>query len=244
MATDDDDQNAKLLAALGYLGFFVGLPLGLVPVFMAKDELSLFHGKVSTAVWFGTFVLTSVLSFVVSAIAAATCGIGAILVPVIFLPLGWGLIVGIHGIVLSMNGEMTEPIGGFGLGEMLFSNLKVKIPSSDAPEPASAPAAPPAEDVAPGASADVDAAPSEADPPEEAPDAPEAAAAPENEAAPAPPAPPTPAEQAPPTLPPAPPPPPVPADEAPPAPPPPPVPADEAPPPPPPPPPKDPSSEG
>ncbi len=194
---DSDDQNAKLLALAGYLGFFIGLPTGLLPLLMAKDELSLFHGKVATAVWFAMFGVGTILGMVISAISAATCGLGALLFPILIIPALWGWVVGLHGIVLSLNGEMTEPIGGFGLGQMLFANLQVKgdgptsLPAPKEEAPASGAGAAPEPPVEPAAVAEpvveepvVEEAPPATEPAADAPPPPPP------EAAPAPPPPP------------------------------------------------------
>ncbi len=182
---DSDDQNAKLLALAGYLGFFIGLPTGLLPLLMAKDELSLFHGKVATAVWFAMFGVGTILGMVISAISAATCGLGALLFPILIIPALWGWVVGLHGIVLSLNGEMTEPIGGFGLGQMLFANLQVKgdgptsLPAPKEEAPASGAGAAPEPPVEPAAVAEpvveepvVEEAPPATEPAADAPPAP------------------------------------------------------------------------
>ncbi len=151
----ETDQNKRMLAALGYVGFFIGLPLGLIPLLMRQDEFTLAHGRHATASWFLHFVSVMVVSTLVSIIITVTCGVGVILVPLIFVPVLFGVVTSIHGIVLSMNGVDEEPMGGLGLGKTLFGSITVAIPSTAtpaAPPPPPAPAAPaPAPAPAPAA---------------------------------------------------------------------------------------------
>ena len=123
--TPPSDQG-KMWAAVSYAGFLFGLPLGIIPMIQRDDPFALYHGKTSTAVYLVTFVSVVVLNIVIGILTAVTCGIGAILFPLAFLPGLWMLVVGIHGLILSINGERKEPIASFGLGEKLFANVKTK----------------------------------------------------------------------------------------------------------------------
>jgi hypothetical protein len=71
-------------------------------------------------------MLSMVLTLIYTVLSFVTCGFGAILFPMILIPVPWGMIVGIHGLILSLNGQWDEPIGGFGLGEMMSSSLQLK----------------------------------------------------------------------------------------------------------------------
>ncbi|MFT5457381.1 MAG: hypothetical protein ACI9K2_003874, partial [Myxococcota bacterium] len=182
MATDD--QNARLLAALGYAGFFIGFPTGLIPLLMRQDELSLHHGKVATAVWLGNFVVMSIAGVLFTIFTWITCGVGALLFPVLFLPLMWGLTTAVHGLVLALNGELEEPMGGFGLGDMFFGGITVQVPQTSAgashaatePMAATPPATEATAPTPPAAPAPAPAAPAAGTPPP--PPAPDPAPAP------------------------------------------------------------------
>lgn len=123
-----DDQNARLLAALGYAGFFIGFPTGVIPLLMRQDALSLHHGKIATAVWLGNFVVMTIASVLFTLFTWITCGLGGLLFPVLFVPLLWGLVTAVHGLVLALNGELEEPIGAFGLGDRIFGGITVQVP--------------------------------------------------------------------------------------------------------------------
>lgn len=113
-------------AMVSYGGLLVGLPLGAIPLLQRDDAYSLRHGKTATAVWIGMFGGSIILSVLISVIATVTCGIGGILFPLMFLPWLWSAVAGIHGLILTMNGQWDEPLGGFGLGDKLFASLTTK----------------------------------------------------------------------------------------------------------------------
>jgi hypothetical protein len=119
-------DQGKMWAAVSYAGFLFGLPLGIIPMIQRDDAFALFHAKQATAVWLVTFVSAVVLSIVVTVVSIVTCGFGAILYPLVFLPGLWLFAVGIHGLILSINGEAREPIATFGLGEKIFGSIKTK----------------------------------------------------------------------------------------------------------------------
>lgn len=120
---EDVSDQGKMVAAIGYAGFFFGLPLGVIGLFMRDDAFALEHGKHATAVWLLHFVLVLVLSFIISAIATVTCGLGAILYPIVLIPALAGAGTSIHGLILALQGDDSEPFGGFGLGPMLFASI-------------------------------------------------------------------------------------------------------------------------
>jgi uncharacterized membrane protein len=93
---------------------------------LRDDRFALFHAKNATAVFLLTIVSSIVLSVVISVIAAVTCGIGSILYILVFVPWLWMVVVGIHGLILSLNGQQQEPIAVFGLGEKVFGSIKPK----------------------------------------------------------------------------------------------------------------------
>jgi hypothetical protein len=77
-------------------------------------------------VYLVTFVSVLVLNVVVTLLSVVTCGVGALLFPLAFLPALWMIVVGIHGLILSINGEQKEPIATFGLGDKIFGSIKPK----------------------------------------------------------------------------------------------------------------------
>lgn len=140
-------DQGKMWAALSYGSFFLGFPLGVIPLIQRDDAYALYHAKHATAVWLAVFVLTTVLGVVFTILSMVTCGFGAILFPMVLIPIPWALVVGIHGLVISMNGEWQEPIGVFGLGDMLFGSIEPKAidekPASASPPPPPMPPPPP-----------------------------------------------------------------------------------------------------
>jgi len=115
-----------MIAAVAYGGFFLGWPLGVIPLLMRDDDFALYHGRHATALWLVHFVMVMALTMVLTVIGFLTCGFGYILFPVIFIPVIFGMISSVHGLVLALNGERKEPIFGMGLGEMLFSSITLK----------------------------------------------------------------------------------------------------------------------
>ena len=127
MGKDPDvSSEGRLWAVLSYASFFVGFPLGVVPLVMRNDAFALYHAKHSVAVFLAFFV--SYLAGFVLAIVLffLTCGMGNfITVPLLMLMMVWPFTVAIHGLVLAANGEMREPLGAFGLGEKIFGSIQV-----------------------------------------------------------------------------------------------------------------------
>ncbi|MEQ1572359.1 MAG: hypothetical protein ABMA64_42445, partial [Myxococcota bacterium] len=116
-------------AILSYGSFFFGIPLGIVPIVQRDDPYALRHAKTATAVWLISMGLGVVLFMVYLGISFATCGMGSLFVfPMLVLPVPWVMTVAIHGLVITMNGQWDEPMGGFGLGEALFSSVTPKAP--------------------------------------------------------------------------------------------------------------------
>lgn len=126
LETTTVSDEGRLWAIASYAGFLVGLPLGLIPMVMRNDPYALHHGKIATSVYLGAvvtsmgvFVLGTILSFV-------TCGLGSILVaPALMLVAAWPLVTAVHGLLLTINRDWSEPLGGFGLAERLFGSLQL-----------------------------------------------------------------------------------------------------------------------
>lgn len=140
-------EQGKMWAAVSYGSFFIGFPLGVIPLIQRDDAFALYHAKTATAVWLVAFVVGVVMAFVYTVISFVTCGFGSILFPIILLPVPWTMVVSIHGLILALNGQTEEPMGGFGLGEMMFGQLTLKE-KDQLPGPPPAPPAPPPPPVA------------------------------------------------------------------------------------------------
>ena len=75
------------------------------------------------------FVISLALALIYSFVSMATCGIGGLLMlPILVLPIPWAMVVAIHGIVITLNAQPDDPIGTFGLGELMFGSITVKLP--------------------------------------------------------------------------------------------------------------------
>ena len=91
-----------------------------------KDNAySLYHSKQAGA----AYIIGAVLGIIVGIITMITCGFGAVLIPVIFLP----LISAVHGLILVNNGEVREPAMVFGLGDKIFGSIQPKPPQQQPP---------------------------------------------------------------------------------------------------------------
>jgi hypothetical protein len=126
LATNTASEQGKLWAAASYGSFFFGFPIGIIPLIQRDDAFALHHAKHATAVWLssiagvlGLFTLAFVLFFFTFGIS------NFIFIPIIFLFMLWPMITTIHGVILSLNGDWSEPWGAFGLGDTFFGNLDV-----------------------------------------------------------------------------------------------------------------------
>lgn len=115
----------KGLALLAYTGVFVGLPLGFIPILMRDNAFALYHGKQAVASYLLAVIAIFGLTIVVSAISVVTCGIGSILMILIFPLLALPVVTAIHGIVIVSEGGFREPWGVFGLADKLFAGIQV-----------------------------------------------------------------------------------------------------------------------
>jgi hypothetical protein len=105
---------------LSYVGIFIGFPLSLVPLIQKDNAFALYHARHATASWI-VYLILAVFVFVITMV---TCGLGAVLMPLMFLP--W--ITAIHGLTVANNGEWREPFGVFGLGDKFFGSLQPNPP--------------------------------------------------------------------------------------------------------------------
>lgn len=120
-------DNGKLLAVLSYASFFVGLPLGVIPLLTRDDAYALRHGRTSTAIFLVLFGVSMVLSVVLVPLIACTYGLALLIAfPLVMLLALWPAIVAIHGLILVVNGSWDDPILTFGLGEKIFGGITLK----------------------------------------------------------------------------------------------------------------------
>ena len=108
----------QMWAMLAYASMFIGIPIFIVPLAMRESELAVFHGRQAAAIFIAIMVAVPVWILV----SLFTCGLGYILAPLFFL--FW--VPTIHGLILASKNEIVEPIGVFGLGNMLFGSINVK----------------------------------------------------------------------------------------------------------------------
>ncbi len=108
----------RLFAVAAQASPFVGLPLWLVPFLLRDDAFSLYHAKQACLVYLGGLISGAIIS----AIAGATCGIGAVLF--LFMPL-W-LIPAIMGMFEAFGGRRTPLILVGDMAEDLISFVQVK----------------------------------------------------------------------------------------------------------------------
>jgi hypothetical protein len=119
--------DPKMWAYLGYASMFIGFPLFIVPMVQRDNEFALYHAKQAG----GAFLMAVILGTLVGIAATVTCGIGVVLIPLVFIP----MVPTIHGFMLVSNNEMREPALMFGFGDMIFGGLTVNRPSQLAPPP-------------------------------------------------------------------------------------------------------------
>jgi len=135
-------DQGKMWAMLSYGSFFFGFPLGVIPLLQRDDPYALRHAKHATAVWLAVFGISLVLALIYSFVSMVTCGLGAlVMLPILVLPVPWAMAVAIHGLVITLNGQSDDPMGTFGLGDLLFGSITVKLPDE---APKQLPPTPPA----------------------------------------------------------------------------------------------------
>lgn len=109
-------ENGKLLAVVSYVSMFVGLPLFLIPLIQKNDAFALQHAKHAA----GIFVISLVEAMVFTVFTMVTCGVGALLFPILFVP--W--IAAAHGVYLALNDRVDEPLLSFGVGPRLLTSIQ------------------------------------------------------------------------------------------------------------------------
>ena len=108
----------RMFAIASQASPFVGLPIWLAPFLLRDDEFALYHAKQAALVYLGALISGAIIS----AIATATCGVGAIL----FLVMPLWFIPALMGMFEAFGGRKTPIIGVGDLAEDLFSFLHVK----------------------------------------------------------------------------------------------------------------------
>lgn len=125
--TAEEIEAGKTFAILAWAGMLMGVPLFIVPLIQRDNAFALFHAKHAGTTFLASLVL--VVGFMV--IYVGTCGLGALMFPVLFLT----LIPVIDGFVKAVNGKAEAPmlIGDF--TDRLFGGLTVDAPKAK-PTPA------------------------------------------------------------------------------------------------------------
>lgn len=108
--------ESRMMALLGYLSLLIGLPLFILPLAMRKDAFAMYHARQAGAL----FVISLFEGVLFALITLMTCGIGVILLPILFLP--W--IGAAHGVYLVLTDRQEEPVLTFGLGEKWFGSIR------------------------------------------------------------------------------------------------------------------------
>ncbi|NCG19922.1 MAG: hypothetical protein GWP91_13010 [Rhodobacterales bacterium] len=111
-------DTGRLFAVASQASPFVGLPIWLVPFLLRDDDFALYHAKQSALIYLGAVFSGAIIS----AIATATCGVGAIL----FLVMPLWLIPAVMGMFEAFGGRRTPLLGVGDMAEDLFSFLHVK----------------------------------------------------------------------------------------------------------------------
>jgi hypothetical protein len=116
-------QQERMMAALAYGGLF----LGVLPFVEREGDFATFHARHAAAVWAVGMPFFVVTSSIVGAVTFLTCGLGLFVVfPLLFPVPIWAMLVGIQGTVLALNGRREAPYGTFGLGDLLFANVRFR----------------------------------------------------------------------------------------------------------------------
>jgi len=122
-------DNGKMWAVLSYAGMFTGLPIGLVPLVLRDDPYAVEHAKHAVANFIAITVGASLIVAFMMPLTFCTMGFGALLLIPMLTPLIiWPIVTNLHGIVIVVNEEWDEPMGGFGLADFLFSGIQAKDP--------------------------------------------------------------------------------------------------------------------
>lgn len=106
-----DIDSGKAMAIFSHCSIVLGLPVFIIPMITRDNEFALHHAKAAAAN-FGALILFIAITF-------ATCGLAFPLIFLCYIP-------ALVGIVHAANGEEAGAWGLGGMGESLFSSLRLK----------------------------------------------------------------------------------------------------------------------
>ena len=120
-------DDGKMWAVLCYLTMIMGLPLAIIPLVQRDDDFALYHARHALAAYLAFTVVFVLFTALTVPLGLCTLGMSTIVtLPATILMLLWPLAVTVHGVILTINGERSEPVGVFGLGDMMFGNVVLK----------------------------------------------------------------------------------------------------------------------
>lgn len=109
-ALQKEIEDGKTMAILSHASLLFGLPMFMIPMFSRDNRFALHHSK-AAAVTFFWFWVAAAATFV-------TCGLFVPLMLLCYIP-------ALIGLIQAANGKLAGPWGMGGLGEAIFSGLKV-----------------------------------------------------------------------------------------------------------------------
>jgi hypothetical protein len=119
-------QPGKIWAIVSYVGFFVGIPLCIIPLVLRNDSYALYHARHATAVYLGTLLLGVTVAVIGVPLNFCTFGMaGPVIGPLGVLIVLWPVVHAVHGLIIVARGKWQEPIGAFGLGDRMFGGIDV-----------------------------------------------------------------------------------------------------------------------
>ncbi len=119
-------ERGRIWALASYIGLFLWLPVGLIPVVLRENGFAVHHGRITTAVFAAALAAELVVGAISIPLGFCTLGLSYLVTAPIMVLIGlWPLVTGIHGAILAANEDWSEPIGGFGLAERLFSTRQI-----------------------------------------------------------------------------------------------------------------------
>lgn len=110
-----DIEQGKAMAFVAHAGIIIGLPTCIIPMMQRDNEFALHHAKAAAVNYM--FFLVAIMGVIF--IALITCGIGAVIAPVIYIPM-------IVGMVNVANGERASGWAFGNIGESIFSGMQIK----------------------------------------------------------------------------------------------------------------------
>jgi len=115
--TDAEIESGKTMALLSWVSLFLGLPLWIIPMIQRDNAYALYHAKHAAM----TYLAAVALAIVFMIINLVTCGLGAILFPLLLVT----LVPTIDGLIKAINGRADPPLIIGGVTDSLFGSLTV-----------------------------------------------------------------------------------------------------------------------